>query len=41
MQFLTPERPDPEPLQWSVASGRIRFTTPGFLVYGVARVILR
>jgi hypothetical protein len=41
VQFITPERPDPEPLAWSVSGGRLRFNTPGFLVYGVARVTLR
>jgi hypothetical protein len=41
LQFLTPERPDPELLRWTASAGRLQFQTPGFLVYGVARLTLR
>jgi hypothetical protein len=41
VQFLSPEDPDPRPLEWKADGGRVTFTSPGFLVYGVARVLLR
>ncbi|HUF60795.1 MAG TPA: hypothetical protein VMN36_01860 [Verrucomicrobiales bacterium] len=41
VQFITPEDPDPQEMEWTAAEGRLRFRTPGFAVYGVARVLLR
>ena len=38
LQFLTPEKPDPVPLKWKQADGRIQFSTPQFKVYAVVRV---
>jgi len=41
VEFITPEDPEPKELAMGKASGRVRFTTPSFLVYGIARVHLR
>ncbi len=41
VQFVTPEQPDPEPLDWTAEARRLRFRTPAFAVYGVARVLLK
>ena len=37
---LSPEYPDPRDVRFESAKGRVRFTVPEFLVYGVARVAL-
>ena len=37
---LSPERPDPQPVEFQVEAGRLRFTMPEFLVYGMARIHL-
>lgn len=41
VEFVTPEGEGAEVLEWSCTDGRLRFSTPGFLVYGVARIIFR
>lgn len=38
-EFITPEHPDPRPLAFEQVGHRLKFTTPDFLVYGVARLI--
>jgi hypothetical protein len=38
---LSPEEPDPVEQTFEVKDGRLRFTMPTFLVYGVARIELR
>jgi hypothetical protein len=40
LEFLTPEQEQPQKLEFSQDGDRLRFRTPGFLVYGVARVYL-
>jgi hypothetical protein len=40
IQFLTPEDPGALEIRFEPAAGRVRFTVPEFLVYGVARVRL-
>ena len=37
---LSPEYPGPRDVRFEPAQGRVRFTVPEFLVYGVARVRL-
>ncbi len=37
---LSPERPDPQPVDFQVEGDRLRFTMPEFLVYGMARIHL-
>ena len=41
VQFMTPEDPAPSALEWKALGGRLQFTSPKFLVYGVARISLR
>jgi hypothetical protein len=38
VQAISPEAADPADLPFDATEGRLRFTMPGFLVYGVARV---
>ncbi|HMF19424.1 MAG TPA: hypothetical protein VKE98_19610 [Gemmataceae bacterium] len=38
VEALTPEDPTPVALKTEVQAGRLRFTMPRFLVYGIARV---
>ena len=40
VEFITPEEPEPVELAAESTGGRVRFTTPKFLVYGVARILL-
>jgi len=40
VEALTPEEPAAVALKFESSNGRVRFTTPRFLVYGVARVYL-
>jgi hypothetical protein len=40
LQFLTPEAPGARDIPFEPVAGRVRFTMPEFLVYGVARVRL-
>jgi hypothetical protein len=40
VQFITPESLDPVSVPWGAEKGRLRFKTPDFLVYGVARILL-
>lgn len=40
VQAVSPEQPAPRDVRFDSADGRIRFTMPEFLVYGVARVRL-
>ncbi len=39
--FMTPEHPKPISLEFTQAKGRVRFTVPSFLVYGLANIDLR
>lgn len=39
VEFITPESPDPRAVEFQREGDRLRFTTPEFLVYGVARMI--
>ena len=41
VEFITPEDPEPKLLPPEMANNRARFTTPQFLVYGVARIHLQ
>ncbi len=38
IEMITPERPGPAKLPFEVAAGRVKFTMPKVLVYGVARI---
>jgi len=38
VEFLSPEDPEPKRLKAQLVDGRLKFTVPVFLVYGVARV---
>ena len=40
VRFLTPEQPEERTLDATVSDGRVRFTLPEFLVYGVVRLEL-
>lgn len=40
IEFLTPEDPTAVQLKFDVQEGRVRFTVPKFLVYGIAKVQL-
>ena len=40
VEALSPERPEPQPVDIQVESGRLIFTMPEFLVYGMARIHL-
>lgn len=40
VRFLTPEEPQPIEVKAQASEGRVRFTVPSFLVYGIARVEL-
>jgi hypothetical protein len=35
---ISPEQPEPTPVPFEFADGRLRFTMPEFLVYGIARI---
>lgn len=37
---ISPEQPDPEPISFEIVQGRLQFTMPEFLVYGIARIRL-
>jgi hypothetical protein len=39
VEFLTPEAPEPAPLQFQARDGKIQFAAPEFLVYAVVRVL--
>jgi len=41
VEFITPENPDPVVVPHESASGRLRFTAPKFLVYGIARITVQ
>lgn len=41
VEWIAPESPEPKPLSGDVSGGRVRFTAPEFLVYGVARIHLK
>lgn len=41
VEFITPETPEPRPLETAMVEGRVTFTVPGFLVYGVVRMKTR
>ncbi len=41
VQFLTPEQAEPKSVEAKVIDGRVRFTVPEFLVYGVVRIEFR
>lgn len=38
VEFITPEKPEPQVLVLAASEGRVQFTVPEFLVYGVARM---
>jgi hypothetical protein len=38
VEFITPEEAEPKTVAFKLSDGRIQFETPGFLVYGVARM---
>jgi hypothetical protein len=40
VEVLSPETPDPQEIEIEESDGRIRFTLPEFLVYGLARIHL-
>lgn len=40
VEAISPERPDPAPLEFSTAENRLRLTVPEFLVYSVVRIHL-
>ena len=40
VEALTPEEPAPVSLKFKTSEGRLKFTQPKFLVYGVARIHL-
>jgi hypothetical protein len=40
VEAISPERPDPAPLEFSIAANRLRFRVPPFLVYSVVRIHL-
>ena len=40
VEALSPERPEPQTVAIQVDGGRLRFTLPEFLVYGMARIHL-
>ena len=40
VEALSPEKPEPQALAIKVTDGRIQFTVPEFLVYGIARIHL-
>ena len=40
VEALSPEQPEPQPVDIRVEGGRLRFTMPEFLVYGMARIHL-
>lgn len=40
VQFITPEQENIQALKFKMSDGRLRVTTPEFLVYGIVRVIL-
>jgi len=40
IEAVTPESPDPQPIAFTQANGRVQFTQPKFLVYSVARIKL-
>ncbi|MSU76890.1 MAG: hypothetical protein EXS16_02225 [Gemmataceae bacterium] len=41
VEWLTPEQTEPVAVKSLITDGRLRFTTPAFLAYGVARLELR
>ncbi len=41
VEAFSPEKPDPLVLETRIADGRVKFTMPEFLVYGVARIQLK
>ena len=41
VHMLTPETPEPVELKFTVQGDRLKFETPGFLVYGVTRILLK
>jgi hypothetical protein len=41
LEFVTPEKPDAEVLEFEQGEGEARFQVPVFLVYGVVRVLLK
>jgi hypothetical protein len=38
VSVIAPEQPEPKPVAFEFAEGRLRFTMPEFLVYGIARI---
>jgi hypothetical protein len=38
VSIISPEQPDPMPIPFEFAKGRLRFRMPEFLVYGIARI---
>ena len=40
VEVMSPEMPDPTAIEFQESGGRVRFTMPEFLVYGVARIRL-
>ena len=40
VEALSPESPDPQEIEIEQSGGRVRFTVPEFLVYGLARIHL-
>ena len=41
VESMTPEDPEPATVKFDTANGRLRFQSPGFLVYRVVRIRLQ